>query len=51
MDPNLAALDQIKSAALELGMKFGPKLLVAIIIMAAGCGRCRSRSASPTTPT
>jgi small conductance mechanosensitive channel len=36
MDPNLAALDQVKSAALELGMKFGPKLLVAIIIMAAG---------------
>ncbi|MGH8701953.1 MAG: mechanosensitive ion channel family protein [Burkholderiales bacterium] len=36
MDPNLAALDQVKSAAIELGMKFGPKLLVAVIIMAAG---------------
>ena len=36
MDPNLAALDQVRSAALDLGMKFGPKLLVAIIVMAAG---------------
>lgn|SRR5512134_3216628 len=36
MDPNLAALDQVRSAAIDLGMKFGPKLLVAIIIMAAG---------------
>ena len=36
MDPNLAALDQVRSAAIELGMKFGPKLLVAIIILAAG---------------
>ena len=36
MDPNFAALDQIKSTAIDLGMKFGPKLLVAIIIMAAG---------------
>jgi len=36
MDPNLAALDQARSAAIDLGMKFGPKLLVAIIILAAG---------------
>jgi small conductance mechanosensitive channel len=36
MEPNLAALDQLKNAAIELGMKFGPKLLVAIIILAAG---------------
>ena len=36
MDPNLAALDQVRSAAIDLGMKFGPKLLVAIIVMAAG---------------
>jgi len=36
MDPNFAALDQVKSAALELGMKFGPKLLVAIIVLATG---------------
>ena len=36
MDPSLAALDQVRSAAIDLGMKFGPKLLVAIIVMTAG---------------
>ena len=36
MDPNLAALDQVRNAAIELGMKFGPKLLAAIIVMTAG---------------
>lgn len=36
MDPNLAALDQMKSTAIDLGMRFGPKLLVAILVMAAG---------------
>jgi small conductance mechanosensitive channel len=36
MDPDLAALDQVRSAAVELGMRFGPKVLVAIIIVVAG---------------
>lgn len=36
MDPSLAALDQVRSAAIDLGMKFGPKLMVAIIVMTAG---------------
>jgi small conductance mechanosensitive channel len=36
MDPNLAALDQVKNTVMDLGMKFGPRLLVAIIIMVAG---------------
>src|SRR5262245_37351961 len=36
MDPNLAALDQVRITAIDLAMKFGPKLLVAIIIMVAG---------------
>jgi small conductance mechanosensitive channel len=36
MEPNLAALDKVTSTALDLGMRFGPKLLVAIIVMAAG---------------
>jgi len=36
MDPNLAALDQVRITAIDLGMKFGPKVLVAIIIMVAG---------------
>ena len=36
MDTNLAALDQVTSTAIDFGMRFGPKLLVAIIIMTAG---------------
>jgi small conductance mechanosensitive channel len=36
MEPNLAALDRITSTAIDLGMRFGPRLLVAIIVMAAG---------------
>lgn len=36
MDPSLAALDQVRVTAIDLGMKFGPKLLVAVIIIAAG---------------
>jgi small conductance mechanosensitive channel len=36
MDPNLAALDQVRITTIDLAMKFGPKLLVAIIIMVAG---------------
>jgi small conductance mechanosensitive channel len=36
MDNKVAALEQVKSTAIDLGMKFGPKLLVAIIIMTAG---------------
>jgi small conductance mechanosensitive channel len=36
MEPNLAALDQVTSTAIDLGMRFGPKVLVAIIIMTAG---------------
>jgi len=36
MDANIAVLDQITSTAIDLGMKFGPKLLVATIVMVAG---------------
>lgn len=36
MDANLAALDQVRNTAIDLGMKFGPKLLVALIIMGIG---------------
>ena len=36
MGDQLQALDQVRSAALDLGMKFGPKLLVAILILVAG---------------
>jgi small conductance mechanosensitive channel len=36
MDVNLTALDQVRSTAIDLGMKFGPKLLVALVIMGIG---------------
>jgi len=36
MEPNLAALDKVTSTAIDLGMRFGPKLLVAIIVMTVG---------------
>ena len=36
MGDQLQALDQVRSAALEMSMKFGPKLLVAILILFAG---------------
>lgn len=33
---NIAALDQVQSTAIDLGLKFGPKLLVACLILLAG---------------
>lgn len=36
MKENLDALDQVRSTAIDLGMNFGPKLLVAVIILVAG---------------
>jgi small conductance mechanosensitive channel len=36
MGDQLHALDQVRSTAIDLGMKFGPKLVVAILIMVAG---------------
>jgi small conductance mechanosensitive channel len=36
MEADLATLDQVRSKAIDLAMTFGPKLLVAIIIMTAG---------------
>ncbi len=36
MTDNLEALEQVKSIAIDLGMKFGPKLFVAIIIIVIG---------------
>jgi len=36
MDKNLDALDHAKSAALDMALRFGPKVLVALLIMAAG---------------
>jgi small conductance mechanosensitive channel len=36
MKNQLAALDQVQSTAIDLGLKFGPKLLVACLILLAG---------------
>ncbi len=36
MNDQLQALDQVRSTAIDLGMKFGPKLFVAILILVAG---------------
>ena len=46
MGDQLQALDQVRSTAIDLGMKFGPKLLVAILILVAGyfAGRWAARA-------
>ena len=36
MDQELASVDHIKNTVLDLAIRFGPKLLVAILILAAG---------------
>ena len=36
MGANLQSLDQVSSTAIDLGMRFGPKLLVALLMLAAG---------------
>jgi small conductance mechanosensitive channel len=36
MGDQLKSLDQVRSTAIDLGMKFGPKLVVAILILFAG---------------
>jgi small conductance mechanosensitive channel len=36
MNNQLAALDQVQSTAIDLGLKFGPKVLVACLIILAG---------------
>ncbi len=47
MGDQLQALDQVRSTAIDLGMKFGPKLVVAILILLAGVvvGRWAGRAA------
>src|SRR3984885_3046923 len=36
MNPQLASIDQMKNTVLDLAIRFGPKLLIAILILAAG---------------
>lgn len=36
MDNSLQSLDQVKASALDMAVRFGPKLIVAIIILVAG---------------
>jgi small conductance mechanosensitive channel len=47
MDEPLKAIDQVSSTAIDLAMRFGPKVLVAILILAAGvyAGRWAGRAA------
>jgi len=47
MGDQLQSLDQVRSTAIDLGMKFGPKLVVAILILFAGVvvGRWAGRAA------
>lgn len=46
MGEQLQALDQVKATAIDLAMKFGPKLLVAVLILFAGhvAGRWAGRT-------
>jgi len=46
MDEQLKAIDQVTATAIDLGMKFGPKLFVALLILAAGvyAGRWAGRA-------
>ena len=36
MDNSLQSLDQVRASALDMALRFGPKLMVAIIILVAG---------------
>ena len=36
MDSSLHSLDQVKALALDMGIRFGPKMLVAIVIIVIG---------------
>ena len=36
MNNQLQSLDQVKAAILDMSVRFGPKLLVAIVILVAG---------------
>lgn len=36
MDSSLQSLDQVRASALDMAVRFGPKLMVAIVILAAG---------------
>ena len=36
MNENLKALEHVQRTAIDLGMQFGPKLVVALLIVAAG---------------
>jgi small conductance mechanosensitive channel len=47
MDEQLKAIDQVSATAIDLAVRFGPKMLVAILILAAGyfAGRWAGRAA------
>ena len=48
MNDQLQSLDQVRTAAIDMGMKFGPKVFAAIVILVAGyaAGRWAARATS-----
>ena len=50
MDNQLQSLDQVKATVVDMAIKFGPKLVVAIVILVAGyvVGRWTGRACSRT---
>jgi small conductance mechanosensitive channel len=50
MEEQLKLMDQVASAAVDMGIRFGPKLLVAVLILAAGffAGRWAGRALGRT---
>jgi len=50
MEEQLKLMDQVASAAIDMGIRFGPKLLVAVLILAAGfvAGRWAGRALGRT---
>lgn len=50
MEEQLRLMDQVASAAVDMGMRFGPKLVVALLILAAGfvAGRWAGRALGRT---
>jgi hypothetical protein len=50
MEEQLRFVDQIANAAFEMAIRFGPKLLVALLILAAGFFAGAGRAARSSAP-
>jgi len=49
MDEQLKLMDQVTSAAIDMGIQFGPRLLVAVLILIAGVFAGRWARRPPTS--